>query len=66
LFIFIFNSYFHPYGQLYRRRVLFNSYRFFTDETIGLHLVAAHGKSGKGNPATLAARQVYFYCSMYK
>jgi hypothetical protein len=51
---------------LYRRRVLFNSYRFFTDETIGLHLVAAYGKSGKGNPATLAARQVYFYCSTYK
>ena len=32
--------------------------RFFTDETIGDHLVAAYGKSGKGNPATLAARLV--------
>ena len=35
-----------------------NTYRFFTDETIGFHLVAAYGKSGKGNPATLAARLV--------
>ncbi|ACO68996.1 hypothetical protein MICPUN_55528 [Micromonas commoda] len=32
--------------------------RFFTDDTLGAHLAAAYGKSGKGNPATLAARLV--------
>ena len=32
--------------------------RFFTDDTMGAHLAAAYGKSGKGNPATLAARLV--------
>ena len=31
---------------------------FFTDDTMGAHLAAAYGKSGKGNPATLAARLV--------